>query len=450
VRQKGKAVVFSPDGRTAAFAGPEWEVSLWDLESGRVTGPLPLPAGYARYAFLPDGRSLLTDSDKALPRLWEVATGKLRRRFEGYPGRSVRIYAVSPDGKRAATAGGLPNYDTEVRLWDVTAGREWAPFGGHADAVTCVALSADGRTLVSGSKDRTVRIWDVATSKELRVYRGHGAAVSAVALAPDSKAVLSGDEASVVHLWDPATGKQLRCFPLVPRPGSHANRVSFVAFRTNGKTLVAGNAALYLSGFKASVEGALTQWDRATGRVTRTKADKAGRPVALSPDGRTTAWASLVEGNILAMREGVQLRDVASGRILVRLKSEGGEQVDGVIFAADSKTFATATRISITGFYGGGRNEPHYRLWESATGKGIAELKHGGPVMAFSPDGKLLAAAGAHSRKHEIRLLNPASGREEGQLRGHRGRVTCCVFSADGKVLASGSEDQSILVWTRP
>src|SRR5437763_595449 len=65
---------------------------------------------------------------------------------------------------------------------------------GHSGGVTSVAISPDGTTLASGSRDNTIKLWDVATGRELRTLKGHsnsdnsvGFTVESVAFSPDGK-----------------------------------------------------------------------------------------------------------------------------------------------------------------------------------------------------------------------------------------------------------------------
>ncbi len=78
-------------------------------------------------AFLPDGKSIITASFDGTMRWWDVATGKELRRFVG-PEDGIELLAVSPDGKRLVSSGGagrLAVTDTaKIRLWDMASGKE--------------------------------------------------------------------------------------------------------------------------------------------------------------------------------------------------------------------------------------------------------------------------------------------------------------------------------------
>lgn len=123
--------------------------------------------------------------------------------------------------------------------------------GGHTDSVSAVAVTADGRTVVSGSYDRTVRVWDAATGEERRRLEGHTDSVTAVAVAADGWTVVSASEDRTVRMWDTATGAERGRF-------LHTSPVYAVAVTLDGRTVVSG-----------STGGTVRVWDAATGAERR-------------------------------------------------------------------------------------------------------------------------------------------------------------------------------------
>jgi RNA polymerase sigma factor (sigma-70 family) len=92
--------------------------------------------------------------------LFETATGKLLHQVDIDDKESFRRLAFSPDSRRLAAAGRWT-----ARVWDVATGKELRRFEGHRGEITSVAFSPDGRRLATASKDSTVLVWDVAGEK---------------------------------------------------------------------------------------------------------------------------------------------------------------------------------------------------------------------------------------------------------------------------------------------
>src|SRR5258708_198600 len=129
--------------------------------------------------------------------------------------------------------------------------KEQASLGGHSAVVSSIALTADGRTLASGSYDATIKLWDLSALKETATLRGHTAGVYSVAFAPDGKTLASGSHDDTARLWDVATGREIAAI----KYGYHVKRV---AFTPDGKTLIPAG------------EGPIKLWDVTTAKETAT------------------------------------------------------------------------------------------------------------------------------------------------------------------------------------
>ncbi|KDQ50997.1 hypothetical protein JAAARDRAFT_84093, partial [Jaapia argillacea MUCL 33604] len=144
---------------------------------------------------------------------------------------TVSCIAISYDGKYIVSG----SYDKTIRIWDAVSGAPvLQPLEGHTDWVTSVAFSPDGQRIVSGSVsgsyDKTIRIWDaVAGAPVLQPLEGHTDWVTSVAFSPDGQRIVSGSDNKTVRIWDAVSGAPV----LQPLKG-HTEEVTSVACSPDG------------------------------------------------------------------------------------------------------------------------------------------------------------------------------------------------------------------------
>lgn len=80
---------------------------------------------------------------------------------------------------------------------------------GHADYVSGVAVTPDGRRLVSASGDRKLKVWDLATGQETATLTGHEDWISAMTVTPDGRRAVSATDDHTLKVWDLQTGQEL-------------------------------------------------------------------------------------------------------------------------------------------------------------------------------------------------------------------------------------------------
>jgi WD40 repeat protein len=200
------AVAWSPDGMRIAAGCADSRLRIWNAATGQIDKEIPGAGGLNAIAWLPDGSGVVTSSG-----IWSVSSGQRVHAMTGHRA-SVRSIAVSRDGKRIITA----SMDKTIRIWNAATGETQltlapAGFAIHTDTgwiksdmtlpQTAAAFSADGKYLASGGADRIVRVWDAASGKELGDLFGHTMTVMAVAFLDDHH-VVSASLDGTVRIWD--------------------------------------------------------------------------------------------------------------------------------------------------------------------------------------------------------------------------------------------------------
>ncbi|ASV74720.1 High-affnity carbon uptake protein Hat/HatR [Thermogutta terrifontis] len=415
------SVAFSPNGRQVLTGSWDGTARVWDAATGKELRQFEGHTGWVlSVAFSPDGRQVLTGSGNPFERtsdntarLWDAATGQELRRFEGHTD-PVTSVAFSPDGRQVLTGSG----DNTARLWDAATGKELRRFEGHTEAVLSVAVSPDGRQVLTGSADKTARLWDAATGKELRRFEGHILPVLSVAFSPDGRQVLTGSADKTARLWDAATGKELRRFE------GHTDWVTSVAFSPDGRQVLTG-----------SRDNTARLWDAATGEELR-RFEGHILPVlsvAFSPDGRQVLTGS---GDNTA-----RLWDAATGKELRRFEGHT-DPVTSVAFSPDGRQVLTGSRDNTA------------RLWDAATGKELRRFEgHTDAVwpVAFSPDGRQVLTGAGHfvgvAPDNTARLWDVTTGHELRRFEGHTDMVSSVAFRPDGRQILTGSQDGTARLW---
>ncbi|KZS87186.1 hypothetical protein SISNIDRAFT_419924, partial [Sistotremastrum niveocremeum HHB9708] len=151
---------------------------------------------------------------------WEIFQGLLSGHTD-----CVNCVAFSADGSQVASG----SDDSTVRIWNATSGAQLQTLEGHTDYghtdyVRSVAFSPDGSQVVSGSDDKTVRIWNAASGAQLQILEGHINYVKSVAFSPDGSQIVSGSEDNTLQTLE-----------------GHTDSVTSVAFSPDGSQIVSGS-----------------------------------------------------------------------------------------------------------------------------------------------------------------------------------------------------------------
>ncbi|MFM6776063.1 MAG: WD40 repeat domain-containing protein [Dolichospermum sp.] len=155
----------------------------------------------------------------------------LIRTLEGHT-CSVITIAVTPDGKTVISG----SDDKTNKILDRVTGTEKVTFEGHSDSVKAIALTPDGKTVISGSSDNTIKTWDLVTGEKKITVEGQRWWVNAIAVTPDGKTEISGSSDRTIKIWDLKTGEETATF-------TGESLILSCAIASDGVTIVAGEAS---------------------------------------------------------------------------------------------------------------------------------------------------------------------------------------------------------------
>jgi WD40 repeat protein/tRNA A-37 threonylcarbamoyl transferase component Bud32 len=376
---------------------------------------------------------------------------------------SVNGVALSPDGKRVVSCGG----DATVKVWDVATGRNTRTLKGHTGVIGKIVLSLDGRRIVTGSDDKTVKVWDADTGQDLWTLAGHTRAITGVAVSFDGKRVVSSSLDKTAKVWDADTGHNTRTFK------GHTDAISGVALSPDGKRVVS-----------SSLDKTVKVWEADTGKEILTLNDTAGVfSMALSPDGRrivtgtadgtakvwdvdTRQRTLTLKGHtdaITSIAVSFDGRRIVTGSVDMAVKIWDGDTgqelgtlkghkhyVMGVALHPDGKRIVSGSGDKTVKVWGGTASRETTTLRPPAGEYIMALSRDGKPIVTGSHDGTARPwdpATGQVTLATTVKVWDAATGRVTMTLKGYANPFTSLTFSPDGKRMVTGSRDGTVQVW---
>ncbi|MFJ7280625.1 hypothetical protein [Kitasatospora sp. NPDC098663] len=383
----GSPLAFSPDGHTLATGTDHyWDEQLWDVRDPAHPTQLGQPLKHASavnvVTFSPDSRSLVTSSVDDGARMWNV-TDPAHPVLLGNFWTALGIAIFTPDSRTLAVES-----KGAVQLLNATDSTHVVALGGPVTSslggLNAMALSADGRTLVTPGAERTLQLWNIADPARPTSIASPLASPDIVAMsfARDGRTIATTSGDRTVHLWHlPTTlltGHTKAVSPTVPSPNGH-----ILASASGDKTVRLWNISnptrptplSMLTGFGYNVLS-----------------------LAFSPDSRTLATVTNGDYRVILW----DLTEPTKPTVLAQINfpASVGNEVNSAAFSPDGRTLATS---SGTGVVGGDNS---VRLWDMSDParprlRGQPITSDGATNMfmhvVFSSDGRTLVIAGRYS-----------------------------------------------------
>ncbi len=455
--------------------------------------------------FTPDGSKIISISEDKTIRVWNAGTGEMLKKFESEIGDGSKgmLYAsaLSPDGTLLAVAGFTVTPDNQVyiAIIDINKGVQVATALGHTNVINSLAFTGDGKYLVSGSDDGTLKVWTVdATSPNYKValsinagtpvkYLALNLVTMDVAVAGEGKNEILIYSLSILEkgggkfnprFWSKHKGQvnKLAYSPDGMYLASSSENNEFIVWRSNGtmvkewKGEAAINAMAFSHDSKILVGLDNTGHGVSYGMPDGNKfTDFNGHDNAVS----AAAFSPVDNGSYLVASAGgtnneIYLWNPISGKSLRKVKGKGN--------AIHDLAFGAGLELFISQDVNAKPNEYKRSFDFNLMKLNASALKYTPPVENFNrgisqtselelslPKGKKII----NTSEDDGRILDYQATREgdvivssdfslkmydrngffQKEFIGHVGGVRAVTLSADGRYLASGGEDQTIVLW---
>lgn len=449
LKKELQCLSIAPNGKTIASGGRDNIIRLLEIDNdNKVSSLIGQTAGIISIAFSTDGKILASgDSNKEIT-LWDAVNTKKLRKLSGHKG-TVNALAFTPDGagkySGCLASGSL---DGTIRFWKPNTGEELVTFAtGHTKWIKAIAFSENGSTLVSANMTGNVDVWSLNGCQEIATFAdGECDYAASVAFTNDAKYFVC--------------------------QGLNGYTVTFDSYGFGYKTRRSDNLEIL----------PVQMWDITTGEEHYGPWNKtSGNLLAFSHDNKNLA----IYGSKIMLVWNTETKDE-----LFNTDTEKMFHIDEMVFSSDNKMIAlyeTSRNAKIWDL--DKPDEPYIQtkhttdaLGFSPCGRFFATLKVGGfsypkpgkifihildmfpdgePIeisanihgfenrLIFSPDSKTIVWAGTLNMRSNVRikLWDVETGEEIRTLSGHTEPIESLAFSHDGKILASGSFDGTVLLW---
>ena len=471
------SVAISQDGRRVAATGYDPKAVgcdmfwLWDATTGKVVHHRDgLQPRWYTLLFAPDGKTLLVSTLAGDFLLLDGASGQELRRFaDRLPGYCSRL-AVSSDGKVLATAGG-----EVITVWDVASGKIRHHLRGHNCAVTGLAFGPAGKQLFSvGNTDCTIRCWDVATGKEVEFGGSSQTIIERLRFRPDGKELVVEHADAALRSWNLTTLQENVDRRIRPQLG----QITEFGWARAGPRLFWASDRIHLgdglTGKEVKHFGA--ELSHGASRVARAIfLNESQRVLGVDDGGGIHVWDAESGKKVKSLQGLLKVRTrhgyVPLYNFALTVAPEGRSvlvgEAKGAAVLIDLETEKTLWSRNLEGW----KDEVNFAAFSPDgrwvlvlshhSGRALLEVVTGRPLWqakarpnevddraAFSPDGWTIATSAPRiGWASPVQVWEARTGLLRLQLQGHRGAVMDVAFSPDGKLLASGGADTTVLLW---
>jgi WD40 repeat protein/type II secretory pathway predicted ATPase ExeA len=441
-------LAFSPDGRLIASASYDETAILWDSATGELLRQFNASPGAVTVAFSPDGRKLICGLTDGRILEWNVETGEKQQEIQAHTGE-VWYLSFLRDNDTIISGAYQVEGETDLVVRSLSTGETLATLPNRAASLSAFALSADGNYALVSYADGSFALWNIPQARLLNVFKGHGNLVYGLAFSPDGTKAFSTDLDGVGRLWD-------------LRNGAEVNRLSDKG-HGYATAAYAGEAVLaaYHDGYVTLVDAKslAPRWSAQIDSTPVYALAVGAEQFALASGDNTIVIGDLQTGETLqTWRHSSIIRSLSLSADGTRLLT-GDDEFQVIVWDArsgealqtmaehDAEVKAVALRgdLAVSGTGSGDYDTDTFILWDAAAGTPRHILNPGAVnSVGISMDGRFVASG---MNDGSVLIWDAQTGEQKLSLKGHSAVVNSVSFSPDGSRLVSSANDNTLIVW---
>ncbi|DAZ99084.1 TPA: hypothetical protein N0F65_008389 [Lagenidium giganteum] len=450
---------FSPSGYWVASGDVSGKVRIWSYDNPEHTLKIEVPvfAGEIKdLSWDPDSKRIIAvgDGRALMARVFMWDTGNSLGEIVGHqkrilsvdykPSRPYRIMTASEDFNVCVFEG--PPFKFKQNNNNI-----------HSNFVNCVRYSPDGEKAVSVGSDKLICLYDGKTGDLIDKFPvQHQASIYSVCWGPDGKQILTSSADKTVLLWDVETKSVVKKFTFSVKPEVKDMQVAvawsqnyMISLSLSGdlnyldidnpskpKKIVQAHQVSILSLtteptrdliLTGSYDGIICSWRSNLATVAQ-GASHSGKIAGISASSNHVAS--------VAWDDHIRYADGPTGTLQYNAATPLNAQPSGVALAPGNESLAVVSS-----------NKGIKLLRDQKIVFETPEFAWTPTCIAINPTGDLVAVGSQEDKK--IHLFDVANNtlKESGEIVGHLGALTCVAFSPDGKLLAAGDAYREVRVW---
>ena len=415
-RDQVNCIIFSKDNKKMFTGSKDRSIRSWDFETGKQEKIFDgHKEAVLSLCLANDNKHLYSSSEDKTIIKWSFdhENNTLPVKVCDFVGHKGKVTSILFDSEEKILISGSDEKTQNIRVWNLADPETYRVFEGHKLGVTCLCLSSDGYYVFSASLDKTIKQWNLETGTAEKLFQGHTDSVRSICCSVEGIYLISGGDDQSVRVWN----IELSCEELIFQ--GHTNVIHGVAIDNESKHIVS-----------CSKDNTIRVWNLNNGQENHIYDGHSNSVmcVAITHD----------DCQIVSGSKDQTIRIWRLDKYEMYTEIEGHDKaISDLVVTPDNKRVITASL------------DKTIRVWnvESQYIEERVLIGHKKPVRCLILINNLVYSGSTDQTIKIWDYMAIENNELTPHLEGHHKAVVCLAANSTSQILASGSVDNSIIIW---